>query len=87
MIFRSPQSIRSTSQLSEYSNGRGPHHDDDRLMSPEDDDDDEHSEENSDGSERSMSSPRGQIPPPHPQYLRPFSECNNKNSPNHHHLA
>ena len=38
MIFRSPQSIRSTSQLSEYSNGRGPHHDDDRLMSPEDDD-------------------------------------------------
>lgn len=91
---RSPQSIRSTSQLSEYSNGRGPHHSPDRLMSPEDDED---RSDASDGSERSMSSPRGRMPPvphpgPHPQsphavFLRPYSECNNKNSPNHHHLA
>ena len=86
----SPQSIRSSSQLSEFSYGRCRHHSPD---SPEDDD----RSDASDGSERSMSSPRGRIPPPHPGpphpqsphavFLRPFSECNNKNSPNHHHLA
>merc|ERR1719510_129136 len=46
---RSPQSIRSNSQMSEYSNGPP-----ERLMSPEDDD---HSD-GSDASERSLSTPQ-----------------------------
>jgi len=88
---RSPQSIRSASQLSEYSNGRGPHHSPDRLMSPEDDD----RSEGSDGSERSLSTPPGRVPhhqhppmeqSPHAVFMRPFADCNSKSPPNLHHL-
>ena len=82
---RSPQSIRSNSQLSDYSNGPP-----ERLMSPEDD----HSEA-SDGSERSLStSPHPGAAPhpleqsPHAVYLRPspYSDCNSKSPPTHSHL-
>ena len=86
---RSPQSIRSASQLSEYSNGRGPHHSPDRLMSPEDDD----RSDGSDGSERSMSTPPGRLPhpppmeqSPHAVFMRPYTDCNSKSPPNLHHL-
>jgi len=84
---RSPQSIRSNSQLSDYSNGHP-----ERLMSPEDDDD--HSDEESEESERSLSTPPHPGAPhpleqsPHAVYLRPspFEQCNSKSPPNHQHM-
>merc|ERR1711956_92819 len=85
---RSPQSIRSNSQLSDYSNGHP-----ERLMSPEDD---EHSEDGSDNSERSLSTPPQHPGAPHPLeqsphavYLRPspFEQCNSKSPPSHQHAA
>lgn len=80
---RSPQSIRSNSQLSEYSNGPP-----EQLMSPEDDGSD------GSGSERSLStSPHPGAPhpleqSPHAVFLRPspFSECNSKSPPSHPHM-
>lgn len=83
---RSPQSIRSNSQLSDYSNGHP-----ERLMSPEDD---EHSEDGSDNSERSLSTPPHPGAPhpleqsPHAVYLRPspFEQCNSKSPPSHQHM-